>query len=875
MSVPAQTNETPGSTGAPGAPWWHYREPEHGPDEVATCPGLVRDHWWPFVRTLNALGHDEVLRRWDDAQGLIRQNGVTYNVYGDPRGLERPWQLDPIPLLLSPSEWASLEQGLLQRAQVLDLVLADLYGPQQLVTRGLLPPQLVFGNAGYLRACHGLRIPFDRHLHFYAADLGRTSDGAYRVLGDRAQAPSGAGYALQNRLVLARMWPDVFRDCGVQRLARFFQSVRDGLHSLAPHNRDTPRIVLLTPGPYNETYYEQAFLARYLGYTLVEGADLTVRDNRVYLKQLGGLQPVDVILRRLDGDFCDPLELREDSFLGVPGLIQAVYSGNVAVANSLGSGLVESPAFHPYLPAVCRALLGEDLRLDSVRTWWCGDPTAQEHVLTHLDEMVIKPAFSNGHFDAIFAGDLGPAQRSRVADRIRARPGEHVAQERISLSTAPVLVEGRLEPRKHALRAYLTARPDGYVVMPGGLTRTSRSAESPIVSMQQGGASKDTWVLASGTVSPFSLLPAAHQSIELSRGGSDLPSRVADNLFWLGRYVERAEALIRLIRVVLERMDEQSGFGDVPELPILLRALAHAVHSDSEPPMAEILDPYAWFEDALAPILFASDRAGSLAATFSAVHRIATMVRDRISLDLWRTLRRLDLFEAHGERGRSGAWREGEEGPSWVGPQPSHSEVLEQLDEAVTMLAAFSGLVAENMTRGPGWTFLDMGRRLERAQNLARLLKDTLITKTAAESRLLEAVLAIADSSMTYRRRYLAGLHTPPVVDLLLGDESNPRSIAFQMSALLASLDSLPGEKPGAARSQEQRIALSLLTELRLLEIDRLTQVDPTGRRPEFERLLERIVAEVPALSNALAGRYFNHLQTSRHLARSSGHPPQ
>jgi uncharacterized alpha-E superfamily protein len=552
-------------------------------------------------------------------------------------------------------------------------------------------------------------------------------------------------------------------------------------------------------------------------------------------------------------------------------LIQAVYSGNVAIANPLGSGLIESPAFQAYLPAVCRWLIGEDLLLESMPTWWCGDPAGLAYVIDHLPDLVIKPTFASRRFEVIFAGELGAAQRARLVEQLRACPADYVGQERSALSTAPALVEGRLEPRRLALRAYVAARPDGYFAMPGGLTRTSRSAESPVVSMQQGGASKDTWVLAAGSVSPFSLMPPADQSVELSRGGSDLPSRIADNLFWLGRYVERAESLIRLIRVVLERMTEQSSFGDVPEILSLLRTLARAVHSDSEPPMAEILDPFAWFDDALAPMLLDDERKGSLAATLAAVHRIASMVRDRISLDLWRTLRRVHLFESHQERGVLWSKREGESEPIWVGPRPTPSDVLEQLDEGITTLAAFSGLVAENMTRGPGWTFLDMGRRLERALNLARLLRDTLATQTAAEGRLLEAVLAIADSSMTYRRRYLAGLVTPPVVDLLLGDESNPRSIAFQIAALLSSLESLPGEKPGAARSLEQRIALSLLTELRLLQIDRLTHVDAAGRRPELSQLLGRIETELPVLSNALAGRYFNHLQTSRHLARTSG----
>ena len=313
-------------------------------DEMVDAESGHRLHWFPFFQALRGLGVAELTRRWEEAKQMIRENGVTYNVYGDPRALDRPWQLDPVPLLISPPEFSLLEAGMIQRVRLLDAILRDLYGPQRLLREGLLPAELIFGHAGFLRPCHGINVPHSRFLHLYAADIGRGADGAFRVLGDRTQAPSGAGYALENRIVLSRMLPELFRDCRVQRLALFFRSLRDTLRGLAPRNRDTPRLVLLTPGPYNETYFEHAYLARYLGYTLVEGGDLTVRDSRVYLKLLGGLQPVDVILRRLDGDYCDPLELRGDSFLGVPGLIQAVRAGNVAVANALGSGLLETPA---------------------------------------------------------------------------------------------------------------------------------------------------------------------------------------------------------------------------------------------------------------------------------------------------------------------------------------------------------------------------------------------------------------------------------------------------------------------------------------------------------------------------------------------------
>ena len=542
-------------------------------DEAFDVRGEVRPHWHAFLESLGELGLPELTRRWEEAKHLIHENGVTYNVYGDPRGMERPWQLDPIPLVIAPAEARILESGLIQRGRLLEAILRDLYGPQQALTLGLLPPELVFGNPAFLLPCHGASLPGNRYLHLYAANIGRSADGSFWVLGDRTQAPSGAGYALENRIVLSRMLPDGFRDCRVQRLSLFFRTLRDTLRAIAPHNRDNPRIVLLTPGPFNETYFEHAYLARYLGYTLVEGGDLTVRDNHVFLKVLGGLQPVDVIFRRLDDDFCDPLELRPDSFLGVPGLVQAVRAGNVAVANALGSGLLETPALLAFLPGLCRYFLGEDLRLPSVPTWWCGEQAALDYVLANLDDLVIKPALSGTRMEPVFGGELSREQRAQLAEKIRARPKDYVGQQRLTLSTAPVLVDNRLQPRHLVLRAYLAAHQDSYTVLPGGLTRVSASPDTMVVSMQRGGGSKDTWVLSPGPVSNFSLLRPAGAPLELTRGGSDLPSRVADNLYWLGRYAERAEGLTRLLRGVLVRLTESSGLTEVPELPALLRAV--------------------------------------------------------------------------------------------------------------------------------------------------------------------------------------------------------------------------------------------------------------------------------------------------------------
>jgi uncharacterized circularly permuted ATP-grasp superfamily protein/uncharacterized alpha-E superfamily protein len=853
-----------------------YAPPPGSHDEMRGPNGETRPHWQAFVQTLGGLGLGELTRRWEEAKQLIRENGVTYDIYSDPRGLDRPWELDPVPLLVAPAEGEALERALVQRARLLEAILADLYGPQRLLRDGLVPADLVFGHPGFLRPCHGLRVPANRHLHLYAADLGRSPDGQMWVLADRSQAQAGAGYALENRIVLSRVLPDVFRECQVQRLALFFRTVRQTLSSIAPHNRDNPRIVLLTPGPYSPTYFEHAYLARYLGYTLAEGGDLTVRDNRVYLKLLGGLQPVDVILRRLDDALCDPLELRGDSLLGVAGLVQAVRAGNVAVANPLGSGLVETPALMPYLPALCRQLLGEELRLPSVPAWWCGDPAGLDHVLVHLAELVIKPAYPSGGFEPIFVEKLGRDQREALADRIRTRPRDYVGQERLALSTTPVLVGNGLQPRHMVLRAFLSASEGSFTAMPGGLTRVAASPDTLVVTMAKGGGSKDTWVLSSGPVSTFSLLRPTVQPVELSRAGGDLPSRSADNLFWLGRYVERADGMVRLLRGIFTRLTEKSGVADAPELPILLRALGEA----GQPLLFR--DPSGNAQGApegeLLALVFDAARLGSLESVLAALHRVAGMVRDRLSIDTWRILQSLDLpagrrkgdrpkrRQGDREAGRQGDRDNGEASPSFQGSR-TLSEVLALLDQLVLSLAAFGGLAMESMTRGHAWRFLDMGRRLERVLHTLVLLRRTLVSVSGSEGPLLEALLEIADSSMTYRRRYRSSLHTAPVLDLLLADESNPRSLAFQLVALADHVEHLPADKSQPRLSAEQRIMLAALAELRLADIDVLATANEAGVRRDLDALLRRLEAEMPILSDSITRNYLSHAQASRQLA--------
>ncbi len=813
------------------------------PDEMIAPDGSLRPYWQSFTSMLDELGRRELGKRWEQARRFIHDNGVSHNVYGDPDGLDRPWSLDLIPLLIPSAQWDRLAEGLAQRALLLDRLLDDLYGPAETVISGLLPPELLWANAGFLRPCHGSLPPHSRWLHLYAADIVRLRDGEFQVLSDRTQAPSGAGYSLENRIVLSRTWSSEFRHCNVERLASFFSSLRNTLASLAPFNQDNPRIVLLTPGPYNETYFEHSYLARYLGYPLVQGNDLTVRDAAVYVKTLEGLRRVDVILRRVDDDFCDPLELLSGSYLGVPGLLECVRTGKVAVANALGTGILQAAGFLPFLPALCRHLLGEDLKIASVESWWCGHADSLKYVLEHLADLVIKSAYPTRGEDPVFAQDLTREQNEELAKRIQQNPEQFVAQRRAMTCTTPSLIADDLEPRHFVVRAYLAAQGDSYIAMRGGLTRITPSPDSLVVSLQRGGGSKDTWVVSDEPVSHVTLLPPANQPVALSRGGGDLTSRIADDLYWLGRYTERAEAQLRLSRCTLARMTDQSGVDNVRTVELLFGAWLPGFLTKPVPELnAEFVAG-----------LLGDAAGGGLRGLIASVHAFARVLRDRISTDAWRILQ--EIYTAIMDFS--------------VDPHSPMSRISELLDRLVVSFAAFAGLAGDSMTRGQAWRFLDIGRRIERIDFIARFVRATMVPGDT-DSALLEAVLEALDSSLTYRRRYLTHLEAHAVADLLLADDSNPRGIAFQLVQLEQHLCALPRESTQPDRNRDQRTLLKLRMSIQLADMTEICQVAADQPRKALDALLADVLDLTARLSDAIARLYFSHAEFSRELGETS-----
>ena len=834
-------------------------------DEMLAEDGSVRPSWQPFFAHLDAATSEQMRHRLDYVRRRILENGVTYNVYADPKGADRPWELDPLPLILSSAEWQELAGAVTQRARLLNAVLGDLYGAQELLRDGTLPPALVYGHNNYLWPCQGIRPPGDIYLHLYAADLARSPDGRWWVIADRTQAPSGAGYALENRIIVCRVFPDQFRDLHVQHLAWFFRELQDSLAHWAPRNGEVPLVVLLTPGPYNETYFEHAYLARYLGFPLVEGHDLTVRSECVYLRTLSGLRRVHAILRRLDDDFCDPLELRGDSALGVPGLLQAVRAGNVLVANALGSGLLQSAALPGFLPGACEKLLGEPLAMPSVATWWCGEQAALEFTIEHLDELVIKGTYPSQRFDPIFGNELSGSRRQEMIARLRARPQAYVAQELVNFSQAPAWCTShprRLLPRGVGLRVFVAATPSGYVVMPGGLTRVSAASNARIISMQRGGSSKDTWVLTNQTVNTFSLLKHSVGKADLVRGGRNLSSRVVENLYWFGRYAERCDKTSRLLRVVLSRLVDAGG----DALPALVSAfdLCRALQ------LVPVFDPEAGDgadEPSVEPsretqILAAicGEKSGDgLAGDIRRLLWVAAQVRERFSLDNWHAINGLQRqLQRYSTAVASAA-------------EPEPSEALAFLDQVLLASSSLTGFAMDNMTRDDGWRFLIIGRRIERLVFLANTVAQFLSLDSTRAPGSLEWLLELTDSIITYRSRYMTQPQVLPAVDLLVFDEGNPHSVIFQLLILIRYLDNL-ARLLGGPRDQALRPVLARLQafDLARFEGQNFSECRTCGPCLDLAAVLGEISLAAATLSDRLAMRYFSHVGDVSHYTLAS-----
>ncbi|WP_160009229.1 circularly permuted type 2 ATP-grasp protein [Rhizobium sp. 18055] len=779
-----------------------YKPPPGVADEMVDSNGAIRPVWQNFIAHLSSMPEKDLTERFARADRYLRDAGVFYRAYGSTGSAERSWPLSHIPVLIDETEWETLSAGLVQRADLLEAIVADIYGPNKLIEDGVLPPALIAANPEFQRPLVGITPAGGHYLHFCAFEIGRGPDGNWWVLADRTQAPSGAGFALENRVATTRAFSDVFAETPVHRLASFFGAFRDALQGMK-HSGDD-RIAVMTPGPANETYYEHAYIARYLGFMLLEGEDLTVVNGKVMVRTVSGLKPITVLWRRLDSGYADPLELDQNSHIGTPGLVEALRAESVTIVNALGSGILQTRALLAFMPTICRELFDEELKLPSIATWWCGQKSEREHVAANIEKMVIGPAYSRAPFfddngESVLGSALRATARDSISDWLTTDGPKLVGQEAVTLSTTPTWVNGKLMPRPMSLRVFAARTANGWQIMPGGFARIGAGDDVAAIAMQSGGAAADVWIVSDKPVERHTLLPT-ESSFTRNMPGS-LPSRAADNLFWLGRYIERAEGALRILRAWHARFAEAAD----PSQPLLADVSEYLAHVDIDT------------EDAVPDTLMRN--------IDSAVYS-ASNIRDRFSPDGWLALTDLAKTARRFHATIS------------AGDDASHAMTI-----LLRKLAGFAGLVHENMYRFTGWRFLSLGRHIERALHMTRLLGH--MSGPEAPDGALDMLLEIGDSVMTHRRRYNVNTARLTVTDLLALDPLNPRSVLFQLNEILREVEQLPNALSNGQMSPFYREAMRLRSGLAVMTPETMTD--------DVYRSLER---ELENLSDLLAQTY-------------------
>ena len=814
-------------------------------DECFDFEGDVKSYWKRLLHNVENFEPEDLKNRQLELLKLLKENGVTYNVYGDTDGLNRPWLLDAMPQLIPPAEWRITERGLKQRAFVLNKVLEDLYGERRLLKERIIPPELIYAHSGFLRPCDKIKQPGANQLTLYGADLSRGPDGKVWVLKDRTQAPSGMGYALENRSALSRVLPELFKDHNITKLGGFFNSMMQSFVEISPQGKEQPRIVLLTPGPRNETYFEHAFLASHMGFTLAQGEDLVARDGYVWIKTVEGLEKVDVILRRVDDSYCDPLELREDSHLGVPGLLEVIRKGNVSVANPLGSSILENTGLMAFMHNIFKYFLNEDPIFKMVATWWCGQKKEMDYVIQHIDELVLKKIDRQGGSETVIGSRLSKAEKDLLIRKIKTQPYLYVGQEEVSFSTSPVFTRDKLEPRYTVLRTFLVAANGGYEIMPGGLTRCSPEKGSFLVSNQDGGISKDTWV----ETTTKNIAPALFHNADLKRKAV-LPSRAAENLFWVGRYSQRVLRTSRFIRIVLRNLTQGGGYFNNGQESEAQKALLHTItHLTGTYPGFLDEERVADLDDRLLELyklICKPEMEGSILFTVNNLIKAMYAVRDRWTVDNWRIID--DIEDAK----RKLAALEPE----------SIRHVFTSLDQLNGSLLSFLEMNRQSMYRGEGWLMYRIGQLIEELSLELTQYRALLTFKFEEniEFQILEALLVSNQNLSNYRSVYRTYFDIAPALDLLFLNKQNPISILSQLEQLLKFIDQLPRREKGSHDGQISNLVFECYSKVRLLQVDDLMKVDPEfDFRATLDHICEELSEKISKISVNLTADYFSH----------------
>ncbi|MCI4406519.1 MAG: circularly permuted type 2 ATP-grasp protein [Sulfuricurvum sp.] len=807
-------------------------------DEMFDHDKNVRPHWKALKNNLEKIGLEQLLLKQKEIDWRLEDNGVTYNVYNDPGGLNRPWKLDPIPFILEEEEWKKIEAGLKQRCRLFNLLLQDIYGEQRSIKEGIIPMEVIYAHGGFMREMHGMNMS----LGIYAADMARGPDGKIWIISDRTQAPSGLGYAIENRLTMNSTMQDMFEGISIQRLYDFFETFKSVFQN---NSRSFDSLnVLLSPGAHNETYFEHAYLSSFLGLTLVQGQDLLTKDGALWLKSLKGLRRIDSVLRRVDESYCDPLELRPDSQLGVAGLVQVLRSEGVKMLNPIGSGVLENLGLNPFMPHLSRYFLDEDLILPQISTWWCGQPQEQQYVLENLNRLIIKTIDRMGEKHTYIGKQLNEQELKALVDEIRLQPHRYVGQEEIEFASCPTLVKESIEPRKAVIRAYAIAHKGEYTLMSGALVRVGTSTDSLVVSNQLGGSSKDLWVLGESESIPLSPIFHSNAAVENSLG--NIPSLRAENLFWLGRYLMRAIITARMIRSTLKFTTNASRFDHTSTSQtreMLTKALTHVTMT--YPGFLDDEKSVLVFEE-IASISFDSSRVGSLAQILMMLSNTNTYAKSILPLEASR------IFERMG--------REWNQFSAEEKPYPRF--IIHNLDKLLMQLMAYKELIQESLFADQGSVLYEIGGRIERSLLLISKAR-ALLTPAhdpLSEYEILETLLSTCESLNAYRARYRSSYEMRNIIEFLILDINFPKSLISEIEGLMKILPQLPKFKNTTYLSRYEEPIFEAFSAIRLSKIETLAVLPENGYiRSELDALLSNLSDRLLSASSELSKTYFAH----------------
>jgi uncharacterized circularly permuted ATP-grasp superfamily protein/uncharacterized alpha-E superfamily protein len=816
-------------------------------DEFRDQTGDAKAAWTQFANRIHELGREGLENSWKRGETMLRENGIAYNLLVGGPETERRWNLDPLPFLIYQDEWEHLAKGVVQRAQLLNRVLHDCYGPQTLLTSGILPAPLLFSQPNFNRSLCDIPKPNKPLLSLYAVDVARGPDGSWKVIADRTESPNGIGFALENRIVITNVFSETSKRLNIIRLASFFQNFNATLRSLTSSAIDSPKVVMLSPGAGDRAFFEDAFLARYLGITLAIGSELTVRNDRLFLKTVRGLQRVHVLIRRVCENDIDPLETPSSSHLGVPGLMQAMRAGNVVVVNPPGTGIVEAPALLPYLPAMARHFLGQDLLLPSIETEW-NHSVGTSSSLLDSGNAVVKSAFTRNLFTPTLTRHLTKDQLGALRQEIWNNPAAYVIQREMPFSTAPVWTGDSIEARPVAIRLFLFADGDTYKVLPGGLVRAASQADTlPGLSLRENTSSKDLWVIGSVDRAPQLQTTNLPAGIAIRRNSGTLSSQAADNMLWLGRYSERAEFATRTLLEIVQIATEEQESSELAEIPPLLATLSKLDYIDSTKLDRFTNSPAGrkLLLEELSAIFFksASPRPTNLDSVPNNIRRLrdlASISRDRLSNETWRIIQSLDQRVSMPAPRRLVAFRE-------------------PMQEVILLQSAFNGTCRENITRSESWRFLNIGRRLERCSWLLTMVEEILRLYPSPPSAVLDSALSIIDCTMTYRFRYQGAPQPLPALDLILFDPVNPRGLVYQLADLQQSFAELPAPENDRVLRAPHRTILKAINFLQTEILNTDDVFSEAMKLKELQQFISNLRAELPSIYEQLSWEFFTH----------------